>query len=289
TERVNANNRLGLSLAGLAKPRPDARPRVVPELHGEPSLIEHVIYVIKENRTYDQVFGDLKEGKGEPKLVMFGEKVTPTFHALARQFTLFDNFYCSGVLSADGHSWVNAAYVTDYLERSFGTFTRSYPFEGSDPLAFPSTGFLWNNALAHKKTFRNFGEFCKTTYTPAKATWLDVYADFVNNTQRVKIDVKPNLPSLVPYSHPSYPGFPLVTTDVYRAKLFLEELKQWEKQGAMPNLVYLFLPNDHTNGTRPGSPTPRAMVADNDLAVGRVVEAVSKSRFWAKTCMFIVE
>src|SRR5262245_16173050 len=219
TERVNANNRLGLSLAGLAKPRPDARPRVVPEFHGEPSLIEHVIYVIKENRTYDQVFGGLKEGKGEPKLVMFGENVTPNFHALARQYTLFDNFYCSGVLSADGHSWVNAAYVTDYLERSFGTFTRSYPFEGSDPLAFPSTGFLWNNALTHKKTFRNFGEFCKTSYTPAKATWSDVYRDYKDGTKKVKIEIKPNLKTLEPYTHPGFPGFPLKTPDVYRARL----------------------------------------------------------------------
>src|SRR5262249_11279780 len=150
TERVNACNRLGLSLAGLAPPRPDVRPRPVPKRHGEPSVFEHVLYIIKENRTYDQVFGDIKEGNGEPKLVRFGEQVTPNHHALARQFTLLDSFYCSGVLSADGHSWVNAAYVTDYLERSFGGFARSYPYEGSDPLAFPSTGFLWDNALAHK-------------------------------------------------------------------------------------------------------------------------------------------
>lgn len=289
TQEVNENNRLAYSLAGLEEPRPDARPLPLPNRHGEPSVFQYVLYIIKENRTYDQVFGDLKEGNGDPNLVIFGEEVTPNHHALARQFTLFDNFYCSGVLSADGHSWVNDAYVTDYLEKSFGGFTRSYPYEGSDPLAFPNTGFLWNNALAHKKTFRNFGEFVKTTYTPKSATWSNVYSDFVNGTSKVKIQIKPNMASLEPYSHPSYPGFPLTTPDVYRAKLFLDELKNYEAKGSMPNLIYLFLPCDHTNGTRAGSPTPKAMVADNDLALGRIVEGVSKSKFWPKTCIFVVE
>ena len=162
TAEVNTNNRLAYSLAGLDKPRPGIQPVLVPERHGEPSVFEHVLYIIKENRTYDQVFGDMAEGNGDPKLVMFPEKVTPNHHALARQFTLFDNFYCSGVLSADGHSWANAAYVTDYLERSFGGFTRSYPYDGTDALAFAPTGFLWDNALLYKKTFRNYGEHCKT-------------------------------------------------------------------------------------------------------------------------------
>ena len=146
TATVNANNRLGYALAGLEKPRPDAKPVPVPQRHGEPSVFEYVIYVIKENRTYDQVFGDMKEGNGDPNLCIFGEEVTPNHHKLAREFVLLDNFYCSGVLSADGHSWTNAAYVTDYLEKQFGQFTRSYPYEGSDPLAFPVTGFLWDNA-----------------------------------------------------------------------------------------------------------------------------------------------
>ncbi len=141
TEEVHAHNRIAYSMAGLEKPRADAKPVPVPERHGEPSVFKHVIYIIKENRTYDQVFGDLKEGNGDPRLVLFGEEVTPNHHALARQFTLFDNFYCSGVLSADGHQWLNEAYVTDYLEKSFGGFTRSYPYEGSDPLAFASSGW----------------------------------------------------------------------------------------------------------------------------------------------------
>src|SRR5262249_34986125 len=175
TAEVNANNRLAYSLAGLEKPRPDAKPIPVPERHGERSVFKHVIYIIKENRTYDQVFGDMKEGNGDPSLALFGENVTPNHHALAREFTLFDNFYCSGVLSADGHSWVNEAYVTDYLERAFGGFTRSYPDDGTDPLAYPATGFLWDNALAHKKTIRNYGEFVNLDYHPKNATWTDYY------------------------------------------------------------------------------------------------------------------
>jgi YVTN family beta-propeller protein len=289
TAEVNANNRLAHSLAGLEKPRPDVAALPVPRRHGEPSVFKHVIYIIKENRTYDQVFGDMLEGNGEPKLVMFGETVTPNHHALARHFTLFDNFYCSGVLSADGHSWCNEAYVTDYLEKTFGGFTRSYPDDGSDALAYPATGFLWDNALAHQKTLRNYGEFIKTTYLPDNCTWTDVYQDYKNDTRRVKVRAQANLKSLEPYTHPGYPWFPLHMPDVYRAKLFLEEFAAFEKKGDLPNLIYLTLPCDHTNGTRPGSPTPFAMVADNDLALGRIVEAVSKSKFWPETCIFVVE
>ncbi len=291
TETVNANNRLTYSLAGLEKPRPDARPVPVPVRHGEPSLFKHVIYVIKENRTYDQVLGDMKEGDGDPKLVMFGEDVSPNHHALARQFTLFDNFYCSGVLSADGHTWVNEAYVSDYLERAFGGFTRSYPDDGSDPLAYVPTGFLWDNALAHKKTFRNYGEYVKTTYLPPKSTWTEWYAEYnaPGSKPRLKATSTPNLKSLVPHTHPSYPWFPLLMPDVYRARIFIDELKEFEKKGSFPSLTYITLPCDHTSATRPSSPTPRAMVADNDLALGQIVEAVSKSKFWPETCIFIVE
>jgi YVTN family beta-propeller protein len=289
TKEVNANNRLAFSLAGLDQPRKDARPVPVPQRHGEPSVFKHVIYVIKENRGYDQIFGDMKEGNGDPTLVLFGEDVTPNQHALARQFTLFDNFYCSGSLSATGHQWTNEAYVTDYLTKTFGGFTRSYPVDGDDALAFASSGFLWDNALAHKKTFRNYGEFTKTTYAPKRVTWTDLYNDYKNGTHKVKITVEPNVATLKPHTHPGYPGFPLFTPDVYRAKIFLEDLKAYEKKGELPNLIYVFLPCDHTTGTRPGSPTPQAMLADNDLALGQIVEAVSGSKFWPQTCIFVVE
>ncbi len=291
TETVNRNNRLTYSLAGLEKARPDAKPVPVPARHGEPSVFKHVIYVIKENRTYDQVLGDMKEGNGDPKLVMFGEEVTPNHHALAREFVLFDNFYCSGVLSADGHTWVNEAYVADYLERSFGGFTRSYPDDGSDPLAYVSTGFLWSNALAHKKTLRNYGEYVDTKYTPEKSTWTEWYQEYQKpgTHPKLKVAAKATIKSLEPHTHPAYPWFPLMMPDVFRARLFLEELKDFEKKGEFPDLVYVTLPCDHTDGTKPGYPTPRAMVADNDLALGQIVEAVSKSKFWKDTCIFVVE
>ena len=288
TDEVNANNRLAYSLAGLEKPRPGAAAVPVPARHGEPSVFKHVIYVIKENRTYDQVFGDMKEGNGDPSLVMFGENITPNHHALARQFTLFDNFYCSGVLSADGHQWVNEAYVTDYLEKAFGTFTRSYPDEGQDPLAFAPTGFLWDNARAHGKSFYNYGEFVTSKY-PKDALWTDFYNEYKTGTFKLKVEAHPALKTLAPFSRPGYPGFPLKAPDVYRARLFLDDLKAYERKGDFPNLVYVYLPCDHTNGTKPGSPTPRAMVADNDLALGQVVEAVSKSKFWPDICIFVVE
>ncbi len=288
TAEVNANNRLAYSLAGLEKPRPEATPVPVPRRHGEPSLFKHVLYIVKENRTYDQVFGDMKEGNGDPNLVLFGEEVTPNHHALARQFTLFDNFYCSGVLSADGHTWVNEAYVSDYLERAFGGWTRSYPDDGSDPLAYVPTGFLWSNALAHQKTLRVYGEYVKTTY-PKGLAWTDYYKDFTSGAFRLKAHARANIKALEPHVHTGYPWFPLRMPDVYRAHLFLEELKEFEKKGEMPNLIYVTLPCDHTDGTRPGYPTPRAMVADNDLALGRIVEAVSRSKFWKDTCIFVVE
>ncbi len=290
TEEVNRNNRLAYSLAALEPARSEALPRVVPQRHGEPSVIKHVLYIIKENRTYDQVFGDVKEGNGDPKLLLFGEDVTPNHHALAREFTLFDNFYCSGVLSADGHSWCDAAYVTDYLEKAFGGFPRSYPDDGRDPLAFPATGFLWDNALTRKKTLRVYGEFVsEEPYTPKGTKWKDLYDDHRNGTRKVPITTKINLESLKPYTHPTYPYFPLTAPDQYRADLFLEEFRAFEKQGTLPNLLYMSLPCDHTEGTRPDFPTPRAMVADNDRALGRIVEAISHSRFWKETAIFVVE
>ncbi len=288
TDRVNANNRLGYSLAGLEKPRPNAQPAPVPGRHGEPSLFKHVIYVVKENRTYDQVFGDLEIGNGDRRLCMFGAEVTPNQHKLVREFTLFDNFYCSGVLSADGHQWVNEAYVTDYLEKAFGGFTRSYPYDGDDPLAYASSGFLWDNALARKKTFRNFGEFVKPA-APRGSTWLDMYHQYQTGGNKFPVDARVTVKSLVPYTHPGYAGFVMTIPDVYRAKIFIDWLATCERSGEFPNLIYLYLPCDHTSGTRPGQPTPRAMVADNDLALGRVVEAVSKSRFWKDTVLFAVE
>jgi hypothetical protein len=289
TRRVAQNNRQALALAGLEPPRPGAPARPVPERHGEPSPIKHVVYIIKENRTYDQVFGDLPQGNGAPELVMFPRAVTPNQHALAEEFVLLDNFYCSGVLSADGHAWATEAYATDYLERHFGGFIRSYPFDGDDPLAYASSGFLWDNALAHGKSFRNYGEFVKATITPSSAKWSDLYADYREGAARVKVEARPTVETLRDRSCPSYVGFPGTVPDVYRAREFLKEFRGFEASGALPELIVMLLPNDHTMGTRPGVPTPRAAVADNDLALGWIVEAITRSRFWPETAIFVVE
>ncbi|MEO6811817.1 MAG: alkaline phosphatase family protein [Isosphaeraceae bacterium] len=289
TQQVSENNRQSRARSGLEPPGADVPPRPVPERHGEPSVFKHVIYIIKENRTYDQVFGDMKQGNGDESLCLFGREVTPNQHAMAEEFVLLDNFYCAGVLSADGHAWATEAYATDYLERHFGGFVRSYPYDGDDPLAYASSGFLWDNALAHGRTFRNYGEFVKATITPKTAKWKDLYADYLNDTKTVKIVPRATIATLTPYTCPNYIGFPGTVPDVYRAKEFLKEFKEFEANGDLPNLIIMLLPNNHTAGTRPDLPTPRAMVADNDLALGRIVEAVSHSKYWPETVIFVCE
>ncbi|NWG12256.1 MAG: hypothetical protein HXY20_01840 [Acidobacteria bacterium] len=287
--QVAKNNGMRLILERLAaKPR-KVPPRPVPERPGEPSVFKHVLYIIKENRTYDQVFGDLPQGDGDPSLVHFGRDVTPNHHALAEQFVLLDNFYCSGVLSADGHQWSTEAYVTDYLEKSFGGFNRSYPYDGDDPMAYASSGFIWDRVLEKGLSFRNYGEFVQARITPRRATWTDVWQDYLNGTQKVTIRADTEVETLRPYLCPTYVGFPNTVPDAHRAREFIRELREFEAKGSLPNFMIMLLPNDHTSGTRPGSPTPRAMVADNDLALGRIVEAVSKSRFWPETAIFVTE
>ena len=174
----------------------------IPTLPGQVSPIKHVLYIIKENRTYDQVFGDMPQGNGDPRLVMFGREVTPNHHALAEQFVLLDNFYCNGVLSADGHQWTNEGYVTDYLEKSFGDFSRSYPYEGEDALAFSPSGFIWDYVLKAGLTFRDYGEFVHAQITPNSATWADIYNDYKNGTKNVSIVATTKLHTLEPYLCP---------------------------------------------------------------------------------------
>ena len=287
--RVAQNNSVWAIPGSLQSKGASRRPVPVPLRRGERSVFEHVIYIIKENRTYDQVLGDMPEGNGDPSLVHFGEEVTPNHHKLAREFVLLDNFYCSGVLSADGHQWTDEAYVTDYLEKSFGGFERSYPYWGGDALAYASSGFLWDNAMRHGRTFRDYGEFVRAEIEPADATWADIYADYLAGTSKVKIRATTTVDSIRPHLCPTYVGFPGKVQDVYRAGEFIKELGDFDAKGKLPNLIMMLLPNDHTSGTRPGYPTPRAAVADNDLALGRIVEAVSHSRFWPKTCIFVVE
>jgi YVTN family beta-propeller protein len=289
TAQVERNNGMPAILERLAA-KPGARtPRPVPDKAGEPSVFKHVLYIIKENRTYDQIFGDLPQGDGEPELVHFGREVSPNHHALAEEFVLLDNFYCSGVLSADGHQWATEAYVTDYLEKSFGGFNRSYPYDGDDPMAYASSGFIWDKVLQKGLSLRVYGEFVQPQITPRNATWTDIWNDYRNGTQKVTIRAATEVATLQSYLCPTFIGFPSVMQDVYRAQEFIRELREFEARGDLPAFMIMLLPNDHTNGTRPGFPTPRAMVADNDLALGRIVEAVGKSRFWRDTVIFVTE
>jgi hypothetical protein len=258
-----------------------------------------VVYIIKENRTYDQVLGDVLEGNGDPSLCVFGARLTPNQHKMVSEFVLLDNAYCSGILSADGHQWSDTAFATDYMEKSFAGFPRSYPDgmedDDVDALAYSSSGFIWDNALAHGKTVRDYGEFAITEKSwrdpshNADPKFLDVYRDFIDQTDRVRISSRPAIESLRPYLATNTVGWDMDVPDVFRAAQFIKELGQYERSGDFPNLIVICLPNDHTSGTKAGAPTPAAHVADNDLAFGRIVEAISRSRFWKETCIFAVE
>ena len=299
SKNVLKNARQELIAAALLPPRPDQPPRVVPQRAGEPSLIHHVVYIIKENRTYDQVLGDIKEGNGDASGCIFGEEVTPNQHKIARDFVLLDNTYCSSVLSADGHQWADTAFATDYMERSFAGFPRSYPdgMEESDvdALAYAPSGFIWDNALRHGKTLRDYGEFSfgvtgwSDTNRQGNPKFKDFYRDYTQGTHETKFGSTSAIESLRPYLCNDTIGWDLQVPDVARAQRFIAELKGFEQKGVMPNLTIICLPNDHTSGTGAGSPTPAAQVADNDMAMGQIVEALSHSKFWKDTCVLAIE
>ncbi len=299
TAVVLENMRQSIIRDAFLPARPDQPPRPVPERVGEPSVFKHVVYIIKENRTYDQVLGDMKEGNGSPQLCIFGEKFTPNHHKIAREFVLLDNTYCSGILSADGHNWSTAAITTDYLEKSFAGWPRSYPdgMEESDidALAYSPAGFIWDNVLRHGKTVRSYGEFTmghvrwKDSAKKEKPTFKQIYDDFTNGTGLIEIGSEPAVESLRGHMMTNTIGWGMSVPDVFRAAQFISELKEFEKNGNFPNLSIICLPNNHTSGTQAGMPTPGAHVADNDLAFGRIVEAISKSRFWTNTCILAIE
>ncbi|MDD5139058.1 MAG: beta-propeller fold lactonase family protein [Verrucomicrobiales bacterium] len=299
TQKALANLRYPLLAQARLAPRPDRPPVPVPERVGEPSVFKHVIYVIKENRTYDQVLGDVAAGNGDASLCSFGERVTPNQHQFVRDFVLLDNTCCSGILSADGHNWADSGIATEYVERSFAGWPRSYPSGGGgdtmDALAYSPAGFIWNDALAHGKTVRDFGEFTgadnhwKNPAHKGKLKFLDCYRDFVNGSNEIAYACEPDIEALRPYIKKDWPSWDLKVPDIVRAAKFIEELKQFEQDGNFPDLTIIWLPNDHTSGTGSGSPTPAAQVADNDLAFGQIVEAVSHSKFWTNTCLFAIE
>jgi YVTN family beta-propeller protein len=278
TDRVYALS--ATSSGGRVSPtlRPEGSP--IPAAGGAPSPIKHVFYVIRENRTYDQVLGDLPKGNGDPNLTLFGEEVTPNAHALASEFVLFDNFYVDSEVSHDGHSYSTAAYATDANEKlwptSYGGRGGLYLAEGGhrkrNPygnITAPSLGYLWDFADRASISVRSYGEF---------ATWDERGGP-----------VRASVPGLAGKVHPSFAPFDLDVPDNERVDAWLEEFRRFEKDGGLPRLSIFHLGGDHTVGTRPGKLTPRAMVAENDVALGRLVEAVSKSRFWPESAIFVLE
>ncbi|MEO8724709.1 MAG: beta-propeller fold lactonase family protein, partial [Acidobacteriaceae bacterium] len=290
--------------------------------------IKHVIYVIKENRTYDQVFGDIKEANGDPGLVMFGENVTPNQHALARQFGVLDNFYDSGEVSGSGHVWSTAAITSDYTERiwpiSYRGRERTYDFEGnvsnSIPLELgipdvnePSTGYLWSNLARHQRSYRHYGEFVQSAWCgeavgeapeALRGAKIECPIDNIEKGMplpgsgtaspypwKVPVLAKNTAtkPELEGHFDPQFPDFQLSYPDQMRADEFLREFNGFVSDHNMPEFMLVRMPNDHTSGAKVGMPTPQAAVADNDLAVGRIVEAVSHSNYWNDTAIFILE
>jgi YVTN family beta-propeller protein len=290
TDTVIAVNDLSRATLAREKPVMGARPKPVPDRIGEPSVFKHVLYIIKENRTYDQILGDMKQGDGDPALCIYGAEVTPNIHKISEQYQLLDNFHVSGKCSADGHQWTDASIVTDYIEKNMRAWFRSYPHVQTDALVYAPSGFLWDNAIAGGKKVRIYGE-AATPVFPKKSTWTENYDAFlkgekVNFTNRTTIEP---VRKILSEDYPAYNNHEFA--DVMRADAFIKELKGFEAREGdqLPELMIMALPNDHTGGTRPGIPTPRAMVADNDLALGRIVEAVSRSRFWESTVIFVVE
>ena len=290
TTRVEkANLVFRTKLAQLA-PRKGIAPKPVPERIGEPSVFKHVVYIIKENKTYDQVLGDMPEGNGMKSLCIFGEDVTPNEHKLAREFHLLDNYYVSGKSSAEGHSWTDAAIVTDYVEKNVRAWFRSYPHVLADALVYNKEGFIWNNALDHGKTVRIYGEACTPEFNN-RLGWKDIYQSYLNR-QPFEFTNTTTISRVAPILSPAYPCFEnQKINDQIRADVFIKELQEYEQMPGdqLPQLMILALPSDHTAGMREGFPTPRAMVADNDLALGRIVEALTKSRFWDSTAVFVTE
>ncbi|MFZ4984815.1 MAG: beta-propeller fold lactonase family protein [Blastocatellia bacterium] len=287
TKRVYSNSPYTDDLLKAA--RAPKEKTAIPVRVGDPSPIKHVIYVIKENRTYDQVLGDVKEGNGDPKLCLFGEDVTPNQHALAREFVLLDNFYVDSEVSADGHNWSMGAYATDYVEKTWPTNYsrrgRTYDYEGSKKIARPTGGYIWDYCARAGISYRSYGEFVGIRdVKPGGGGEADLNRDRVAGTESFTSE-----DALKGHFSPTFPPYDLSIPDVTRFERWLEEFREFEKNGNLPQFQIVRFGNDHTQGTRVGAPTPRAYVAENDLAVGKLIEAISSSRYWGTTAVFILE
>lgn len=257
----------------------------IPAAPGAPSPIRYVVYVLKENRTYDQIFGDLPQGNGDAALCLFPREVTPNHHAIAEQFVLLDNFYVESEVSADGHEWSMGAYASDFVERSWpvgyggkgghrtpegASVDLGYPSEGAFALATPKNGYLWDLAAAKGISYRSYGEF-------------------VANPSHAGAPMHARSKALEGHFCPDYRSFELSYPDCQRVDTFVRELHEFERHGDLPQLCIVRLPQDHTSGTAVGAFTPQSCVAENDLALGRLLEALSHSRFWSQMAVFVVE
>jgi len=260
----------------LTMARAPKEPSIVPQEVGAGSPVKHVIYVIKENRTYDQLFGDIKKGNGDPRLTIFGEQTTPNHHAIADQWVLLDNLYCDGEVSVDGHSWSNSAIATDYNEKMWPADYGGHSKATRSNAYIPSAGHLWDAAAKKGLTYRSYGEYA------------------TRSSDGTTMDAAPGVGGLLNHVSPKFklPGM----RDTDNVNAFFKELDEYDKNFSsqdpnkrLPNFVVMSLPEDHTAGTRPGGFTPRAMVANADYAVGRLVERLSKSPYWPETSIFMIE
>lgn len=275
--------------AGRLAPAGAPKSSPVPSKVGGSSPIKYVFYIIRENRTYDQIFGDIEKGNGDPNLCLFGEEVTPNAHALASEFVLFDNFYVNAEVSYQGHSYSTGAYTTDFTEKVWpmnyadrgGDYligVRGEPRNAYGNITAPLNGFLWDVAARAGLSVRSYGEFSVEKEGGQKEQNGKTGGPYEGASG-----------ALIGRVNPDYPPYDLKVPDAKRADIWLQEFRRFEKDGNLPRLSIFHLPNDHTAGTRPGYPTPRAMIADNDLALGRIVEAISKSRFWKESAIFVLE
>jgi YVTN family beta-propeller protein len=298
TGRVFRQNNWRRTPVGRAPGPADVALQPVPERIGEPSPIKHVFLIIKENRTYDQVLGDMPNGDGEPSFAQFGARVTPNAHALSSRFTLFDNAYNIGTNSPEGHNWLMEADNPEYVESQFGEYERSYD-SFNDALGHQRGGFLWTAAARAGQRTRVYGEYSPYLTGPApRPSWSDWYCDSqilegkAQGPLPVPIDAYQTyspMPALNAITDHLFPRYDLSIPDQYRVDMWLSEFRQAEQTGDLPNLNLIWLPDDHTSGLSPAMPYPIAEVADNDLALGRIADAVSHSQFWASSAIFALE
>ncbi len=257
-------------------PFSNARLRTAARASARPPELKHVVYIIRENRTYDQVLGDEPRGNGDPALAIFNDSITPNAHAIARRWVLFDNFYVNGEVSANGHEWTDRAFAGDYNEKTWPQIyadRRDWDLNSGEDLVNPHGAYLWDAALRKGLWVVNFGE--KTESDEGDST--------------AHQPARTNIASLKDITVSSYPGFVLAISDTTRARLFADSAASWDQQNRFPDLVIMWLPRDHTYGRRAGRPSPRAMVADNDLALGQIVERLSQSPVWPSLAVFVLE